>query len=223
MPPELLIFDWDGTVMDSIPRIVAVTQASFARLGMTGPPSEAIRAGIGLSVAEYLARLAPGLDQEQNLNFHTAFRELWRSDLFPMPEPFAGVLQALEQLLDRGLILAVATGKSRVSLDRDLAFHPELGRLFHFTLCADESRPKPHPAMVHTLLCQAEASPQRALVVGDSLFDLQMARAAAVRAFGVASGCLSESDLQNLDWDARLPGVAALPKFLSACASLASS
>jgi len=197
---ELLIFDWDGTLMDSLGGIVACTRATLAELGLPQLPEAKIRGAVGLSIAETVRRLAgddPGAgdpDAGIGARIRATYRRLWLSTYGERGVLFAGVGELLDELEDAGYLLAVATGKGRAGLDRDLAATGLAGR-FHATRTADEAHSKPHPQMVLDLLDELGARPQQALVVGDSLWDLQMAAAAATPAVAVATGAHPRAEL----------------------------
>ena len=193
----LLVFDWDGTIMDSIPRIIQVAQAAFEAVGFEPIGPERIRPFIGLNVFDFIDRLMPEFDKEAQKTFFLAYRELWRSERFAMAEPFEGVLQSLESLHQAGYRLAVATGKSRAGLDREMHYH-QMGWLFEKTCCADETKAKPDPTMLWDVLRHCVVDAEASLVIGDSRFDIQMARNAGVHSVGVTTGCLSQSELSGL-------------------------
>ena len=184
---ELIVFDWDGTLMDSEARIVDCIRAAAADLGVTPPTEAAAREIIGLGLREALARLFPGESLEMHDRLVARYRDRFlaldrdRSKLFP------GVRDALAALRDADYSLAVATGKSRRGLDRELG-ESGLGPLFHASRCADEAFSKPHPQMLLGLMDELGAGPRSTLVVGDTEFDVQMAANAGVRALGVSYG-----------------------------------
>jgi phosphoglycolate phosphatase len=184
---QLVIFDWDGTLMDSTGRIVECLclAAEDARLPTLAP--ERARSIIGLGLPEAIRTLYPGIgdgdaeQMRQHYARHFIAAEAVPSRLFP------GVRELLEELAERQVLMAVATGKSRRGLDR-VWQGGDLGRYFAASRCADESRSKPHPAMVHELLDQLGVLSHRALVVGDTSFDLEMARNAGVESVAMTWG-----------------------------------
>lgn len=184
---DLVIFDWDGTVMDSTGRIVACMHDAGAELGLPVLDDETVRGIIGLGLPEAILTLYPHLDEQGVARMrdcyarHFVAAEATPSALYP------GVLETLAALRQAGLLLAVATGKSRKGLERVWA-GGDLGRWFHASRCADETHSKPHPAMVEELLAELSVPARRALVVGDTSFDLDMARAAGVDRVGVGYG-----------------------------------
>lgn len=185
---RLVIFDWDGTLMDSVGRIVACMQAA-ARDAEWGELSAAsVREIIGLGLPEAIAALCPGIDAEraERLRGRYAWHFVEGSD-----EPmrfFAGVEEGLAALHGRaGQRLAVATGKSRRGLDR--AFRETgSGRWFHASRTADETLSKPHPLMLRELLDELGVGVGEAVMVGDTEYDLEMARALGMDRVAVTWG-----------------------------------
>lgn len=210
---QLLVFDWDGTLMDSIGHIVATMQAAIRDAGLPQRSERQIRDIIGLGVREATARLFPALDGPQ---LRQALGSAYRRRYYASSgdgELLPGVTEALERLAASGYILAVATGKSRQGLDRVLA-RTGIGSRFRVTRCADEGMPKPHPQMLQHILRVTATPASAALMVGDSEHDLRMARNAGVGAIGVCSGAHDEQVLRRCEPLACLPGVAELPTWL---------
>lgn len=207
---DLVIFDWDGTVMDSTGRIVACMHAAGAELELPVLDDETVRAIIGLGLPEAILTLYPHLDADgvermrACYSRHFVAAEATPSALYP------GALETLAALREAGLRLAVATGKSRKGLDRVWA-GGDLGGWFDASRCADETRSKPHPAMVKELLTELAVPASRALVVGDTSFDLDMARAAGVDRVGVGYGA---HPVERLWASAPLAVIDALPELL---------
>lgn len=185
---SLLIFDWDGTLMDSIGRIVESVCAAATVCELPVLEEEAIRGIIGLALPEAIATLYPDLD---DLATATAFREAYIEHYLALDaEPAAlypGVAEGLQRFREQGHQLAVATGKGRQGLDRVLASHG-LTDFFDVTRCADETASKPHPLMIQEILAHCRARPEQALMIGDSVFDLEMARRAGVDSVAVGYG-----------------------------------
>ncbi|MCG6976426.1 MAG: HAD-IA family hydrolase [Acidiferrobacterales bacterium] len=184
---DLVIFDWDGTLMDSETKIVRCFQLAAEDANVSYPGDEAIRNIIGLGMAEAMAAIYPGENPETHSAVIEAYREhfLFR-DQTEMPL-FPGVPEGLSALIEDGYRLAVATGKARRGLDRVLEDSP-LQHLFHSTRCADETRSKPHPLMIEEIISETGAAPERTIMVGDSVFDLEMARNAGVDSLAVSYG-----------------------------------
>lgn len=183
----LLVFDWDGTLSDSLERIVTCLQIAADEVGLPVPSEAEGRAIVGLGLPEALARLFPGAAEERLAALQESYaRHYVRLDAEPPPF-FDTVLETLEALRADGYRLAVATGKSRRGLDRVLA-RLDMDGFFHATRCADETRSKPHPRMLQELLALFELPPERALMVGDTTFDMEMARRAGMPRLGVSWG-----------------------------------
>ena len=170
---ELLVFDWDGTLVDSAGHIVASLQAAFRDLDLPVPGPEAARYVIGLGLKDALAYLNPGLESDRyhevadrySAHFMAGHEDI---ELFPMVE------EGIPALNRDGYLMAVATGKSRRGLDRALQ-STALGAHFHASRCADEGFPKPHPDMLETLMQMLGVKRERTLMIGDTTHDLQMA------------------------------------------------
>lgn len=191
---QLLVFDWDGTLMDSAHRIVTCMQLAASDRGHAVPTTEAVRNIIGLGLQEAVALLFPGLTEESREGVIDAYRDHWLGRGIPESSLFPGAETVLRQFTQAGYLLAVATGKSRRGLDRVLA-DTGLGSLFHVTRCADEAYSKPHPQMLQDILTDLDTSPSRALVIGDTEYDMQMAGNASVDAVGVVHGVHSSDRL----------------------------
>jgi len=192
-PYELLVFDWDGTLADSAGLIVAGMQRAIGELKLPARSDARIRELIGLSFYDAMERLFPELTPDDIQRALEDYRRLLvaggHSRHGPAEAPlFDGALEALQALRSAGYRLAVATGKSRSSLQRSFVRHPELRALISSSRCADETASKPDPLMLVELLEQEGLPPDAALMVGDTEFDMQMARAARVGALGVACG-----------------------------------
>lgn len=203
---RLVIFDWDGTLVDSTGRIVECMQRAARDLSLPGLETEAVRRIIGLGLPEAIRSLYPEIDEagvsalRSRYGEHFVAAEQEPSPFYPGVEPLLGRLRA-EQML-----MAVATGKSRQGLDRVWA-KTGRGRWFHASRCSDEARSKPHPAMVHDLLEVLRVEPHEAVVVGDTTFDLEMAHAAGVDAVGVSYGAHPPGLLRSTSPVAILDGI----------------
>lgn len=194
---RLLVFDWDGTLVDSIGRIVESMHVAAAECGLPRVADASVRAIIGLGLPEAIAALYPQLDDPQRVErFRCVYSEHYLQ-LESAPSPlFAGVREALLGFREQGYRLAVATGKTRVGLERVLAGHGWLD-FFDVTRCADETASKPDPRMLHEILAHCRVSPEQALMVGDSPFDLQMAHGAGMAAVAVGYGAQSLTVLRE--------------------------
>ncbi len=185
---ELLIFDWDGTLVDSIGRIVESILVAATKCDLPRLDESSIKGIIGLGLPEAIAVLYPG---ETDRKLVEAFRRAYADHYLALEsEPSAlypGVATALQHFRDQGHQLAVATGKGRRGLDRVLAGQG-WSDFFDVTRCADETASKPDPLMIHEILEHCGVSPERALMIGDSVFDLEMARRAGVDSVAVSYG-----------------------------------
>ncbi|WP_462320063.1 HAD family hydrolase [Halochromatium sp.] len=184
---ELVVFDWDGTLMDSEARIVASMQAAFTEVGCEPPPSDAVREVIGLGLDEAISRLLGSCAQERLPELIARYRHHYLiANATPTPL-FDGAQALVEALHQRGQLLAVATGKSRRGLDQALD-QTGLRAWFHATRCAEESAPKPHPRMLIELMDELGVRPANTLMIGDTDYDLLMAQNAGVSALAVGYG-----------------------------------
>ena len=193
MPYRLLVFDWDGTIIDSASTIAESIRQASRELGLAVPGLERARHVIGLGLHDALTAAVPDLPAERYAEFVAAYREhfLARKDSMQL---FDGMRPLLESLSGRHL-LAIATGKSRRGLDRDLEFHG-LKALFTASRCADETNPKPHPAMLQEILGELGVDRGSSLMIGDTSHDMEMARAAGVGALAVTYGAHPEAGLR---------------------------
>lgn len=187
MELALIVFDWDGTLMDSEARIVACLQAAFRDLGWPELPPEQAREVIGLGLEEALARLLPQGSPEQRAALAARYRYHFLGDEQLPSELFPGAREVLEWLSAQGYLLAIATGKSRVGLNKSLA-ETGLRPFFAATRTADETRSKPHPQMLLELMDELGARPAETLMIGDTEYDLEMAQGAGVKALAVCHG-----------------------------------
>jgi phosphoglycolate phosphatase len=215
LTPRLLVFDWDGTLMDSVGTIVACTQAVIRDLELGELPEEKIRGTIGLGLRETIDFLIPGCDDALYERIIEAYRHHWFTTYRDHPVLFAGVDAMLRGFAGESYLLAVATGKSRRGLDFSLE-QTGLRELFHSTRTADEAFSKPHPQMLLDILDDLGVRPSDALMIGDTTFDLEMARSAGTGAIGVCSGSHGREELQRFDPLACLERVVDLPGWLAA-------
>ena len=193
---QLLIFDWDGTLMDSVARIVSCMQQSARDCRLPLPVDAAVRDIIGLSLRVAVPRLFPGLTAEALDHFIDRYREHYLY-LDPTPTPlFPGVAEQLARWHAAGYRLAVATGKARAGLERVLD-ETGLGHLFAARRGADEALSKPDPLMLRQLLNELNVAPEQALMIGDSVHDMAMAEAICMDRVGISWGVHSPSQLQQ--------------------------
>lgn len=184
---ELIIFDWDGTLMDSIAKIVHCFQAAFEDSSVPDPGEQAIRHVIGLGLDEAVTALLPRVDAGTRARVVERYRQHFLHLDQTGMELFPGVRAGLEALAGQGYLLAVATGKARRGLDRVLR-DSGTAHLFRATRCADEAFSKPHPRMLEDILEHTGVAAGRALMVGDTTYDMQMARHAGMDGLAVTYG-----------------------------------
>jgi phosphoglycolate phosphatase len=190
---RLVVFDWDGTIIDSASTIAECIRDASRELGLEVPDTERARHVIGLGLHDAMRIAVPGLPAQRYPEFVASYRKhfLARKDAMRL---FDGMRPLLEHLSSTHL-LAIATGKSRAGLDRDLEFH-KLKALFAASRCADETNPKPHPAMLVELMAELDIQKSASLMIGDTSHDLEMARAAEVDALAVTYGAHAEEGLR---------------------------
>jgi len=190
---DLIVFDWDGTLMDSAGVIVASIQNAAQDLGIAAPSDAACRQIIGLGLSEALTQLFPELSEAEHPHLVERYRYHYLGQDAEIPL-FAGADAIVRDLHGADYLLGVATGKSRKGLDRALD-HTRLGPYFHATRCADECFSKPHPEMLHQLMEELGTVRERTLMIGDTSHDLQMASNAGVKALAVSYGAHDKNDL----------------------------
>ena len=210
---RLVVFDWDGTLIDSIGAIVSCTEAALEELELDPVPPERIRTLIGLGVAESVVHLCPGADDRVVVDLVHTYRRLWYSTYQSRPELFPGAEAAVRGLSERGAFVAIATAKPRRGLRADLQMTGMEG-IFHATRTGDEAPGKPNPTMLVELLDELGVRATEALMVGDTTHDLQMAQNAGVPGVGVTSGGHPAVELSKHEPLTCLAMVAELPAWL---------
>lgn len=191
---RLVVFDWDGTLMDSAGAIVVCMQAAAADLGLVPPDEKTARQVIGLGLHDALSIALPGVPAHE---YHRV-AERYRHHYLAQDQEltlFSGAQMLVEELSEAGFLLAVATGKSRLGLRRAMD-SSGLGKYFNATRCADECNSKPAPDMLLEIMDELGMSPHQTLMVGDTTHDLQMAKNAGVGALAVGYGAHSREALQ---------------------------
>lgn len=184
---KLLIFDWDGTIIDSASRIVSSMQAAAADCDFPVPTDDAVRNIIGLGLPEAIAVLIPGVDQQGIEQMRQRYGHYYLGeDSTPTPL-FAGALHSLESMHKRGMRMAVATGKSRRGLSRAFA-ETGLAYVFETSRCADETTSKPHPHMLEEILAETGVKAEEAVMIGDTEYDLEMGQRAGMDVIAVSYG-----------------------------------
>ena len=212
MKYELIVFDWDGTLLDSAGAIVRAIQAACADLGLARPSDTQARHVIGLGLADAMRHAVPDLSPERYQAMVERYRHHYLSGDHELTL-FAGIPALLSELKQRGHLLAVATGKSRLGLERSLD-HSGLRTLFSASRCADECHSKPHPQMLEELIAEFGASAGSTVMIGDTSHDLLMARNASVDALAVTYGAHPHDHLLEHKPLACLHSVAELSSWL---------
>jgi phosphoglycolate phosphatase len=194
---HLALFDCDGTLVDSAANICLAMEHCFATAALPPPPRHATRRVVGLSLVEAVAALHPAGEPYMHIamaeDYKRAFQTLRGQGMVTEPL-FEGIAETIEALDEAGWLLGVATGKS----DRGLAFcleHHGLTRRFITLQTADRHPSKPHPSMIEAAMAEAGASPATTVMIGDTSFDIGMAKAAGALAIGVAWGYHDRAEL----------------------------
>lgn len=191
----LVIFDWDGTLVDSIDRIITCYRRSLEQFGYPYPGDQCIKETIGLPLVESYQHMIDGpLDDAENERLVEAYRQWWWHPDIPETDLFPGVRNLLDALQDRA-VLAIATGKSRKGMERETQRHNIRDRFAH-TRCAGETRAKPDPEMLQQILEEARMTPEQTIMIGDHVLDLEMAVAAGIDAVGITTGSVDRARLQ---------------------------
>ncbi len=209
---DLLVFDWDGTLLDSAESIVGAINAACRDIGISAPSDERARHVIGLGLHAALRHAVPDLPEERYPEMVERYRHHYLSHDHEL-QLFDGVAELISGLATAGFRLAVATGKSRHGLQRALRLSG-LGAYFHASRCVDECFSKPHPQMLEELLDELAVDRMRALMIGDTTHDLQMANNAGVACLAVAYGAHPAAALDALQPLARLDNLPELSEWL---------
>jgi phosphoglycolate phosphatase len=211
---DLIVFDWDGTLIDSADAIGTCIQLAARDLGLAAPDAESAKHVIGLGLQDALAHAIPTLDPRDYGRLVERYRHhsLLRDASLPL---FAGTREMLERLARGGHALAIATGKSANGLARALAT-AGLEQTFVATRCADQTAPKPDPAMLEELIDEIDVDRARVVMIGDTTHDLQMAAAAEVAAIAVTYGAHPRIELAKWPAIATVESTSELDAWLAA-------
>ncbi len=214
--PRLAVFDCDGTLVDGQASICDAMEIAFAEAGMAAPDRNLVRRAVGLSLPQAIRQLLPDEDDALHLQITAAYKSAFRAarESGELAEPlFVGIAMLLDDLRAAGWLLGIATGKSYRGLDHCLAMH---GLSDHFCTLqtADRHPSKPHPAMLEAALTDALASPHEAVMIGDTAYDMAMARAAGVVAIGVDWGYHPPVELMRAGAELVVRSPAELGEFL---------
>jgi phosphoglycolate phosphatase len=183
----LVVFDWDGTLMDSQQRIVASLRETIAERHLPTRGDPELREVIGLALPQALLALFPHLDGADLQALMQAYRQQFIKCCRQPESLFDGAREVILELRSQGLLLAIATGKGRAGLDRALK-QTSLMAEFHYTRCADEAPSKPDPTMLWQIMERLQVTPSASLMIGDTEYDLAMARAAGIRSVAALYG-----------------------------------
>ena len=210
---RFIVFDWDGTLMDSEAQIVSCLHAAIADLQLEPMDDDTVKNVIGLGLKEAIDTLVPGQDER----FHQAFVDHYRKYWFSSEGSslFAGVREMLDDLRGRDLLLGIATGKARRGLNRVLE-ETGLAGHFHATRCADEALSKPHPQMLLDLMDESGVRPEETIMVGDTEYDMEMATHAGAGKVAVCTGVHTEERLNRHVPLASLQSVTDMPGWMMA-------
>ena len=193
---ELLVFDWDGTLMDSIEHISSSLAAAAADIDLVDLGTERYKGIIGLGLAEAMAELYPDANNDTQEALCDRYRHHFLDSSKGSSSLFEGTHEMLTSLKEKGPKMAVATGKARRGLNRvfdDTGYHS----MFHASRCADESGSKPDPKMLHEIMSELNITPDKALMIGDSRYDMQMANNAGIDCIAVSYGVHGCAELQQ--------------------------
>ncbi len=216
---DLVIFDWDGTLIDSIEQIVRSIEIAAADLGVPSPSAEAARDIIGLGLPEAMRVLFPQVTEADRDSLRERYAHHFVGTVAHEVTPYSGIEPLLQDLHESPVALAVATGKSRRGLDRVLA-KTGWADYFSATRCADETASKPDPRMLEELLTELQVPVERALMVGDTVYDLAMAEAIGMASVGVTYGVHSPQRLLQHNPRALCADALSLREFLMAHAAV---
>lgn len=187
MNVKVVIFDWDGTLVDSVDHIADSLHQAATDLGYPAREREAYRDIIGLGMVEALEKLYPGLSREEMDAIREGYAGYFFKKVTTPQNVFAGMAEVVADIRRTGRGCSVATGKSRRGLDRALGTSG-LGPHFDITRCADETRSKPDPAMLSEIVRFYGIEPEEAVMIGDTRYDLDMARRIGMPSIGVEWG-----------------------------------
>lgn len=221
MTVRLAVFDCDGTLVDSQANIIRAMEEAFGKHRLDAPDRHAVRRVVGLSLAEAMAALLPGAEADFHERLAADYKltfQAMRANGGLMDEPlYPGVRDGLLRLERAGWLLGIATGKS----DRGLAMtlmHHELHGRFVTLQTADRHPSKPHPSMLATAMAETGARPERTVMIGDTVFDMEMAQAARARAIGVDWGYHEADELSAAGAVHVAPDFASLTEHLESMA-----
>ncbi len=193
---KLVIFDWDGTIMDSVSKIVLSMQRAAKRESLSVPSDQAVKDIIGLSLAPAIEQLFSNISHEKVASLVLAYKAEYEILDTTPSVLFEGIIDVFELLTERKIKIAIATGKSRPGLARLIA-QANVGHYFCDSMTADEAHSKPHPQMIEDIITRQGVLKDEVIMIGDSALDLTMANNAGVKSIGVSYGAHDAVKLQT--------------------------
>jgi len=184
---KLIVFDWDGTLMDSAAHIVASLQTAISDLNLETKTNSELKNIIGLGLKEAFYALYPEATEKELVELTAQYREHFFDEQHESCQLFSGARELVEELDGKGYFLAIATGKGRNGLDKVLK-ETSMGNYFPITRCADESHSKPNPQMLLDIIDYYGVEASETIMVGDTEYDLQMANNADAHSIAVSYG-----------------------------------
>jgi len=210
---KLLIFDWDGTLIDSEARIIESMQMASTQAGLTPVDADAIRSIIGLELNQAIKQLYHDIPDNSIEKVADDYRKHYMYQSEVATPLFDGALETLTLLKDKGYEMAVATGKGRQGLNHAMA-EANLQSYFTTTRCANETRSKPHPLMLEEILDELKLKPSEAVMIGDTSYDLSMAQAINMAAVAVSYGVQEKHKLMQHNPIACIDCITTLPTII---------
>ncbi|MBU3002699.1 HAD family hydrolase [Paraglaciecola arctica] len=196
MKYKAIVFDWDGTLMDSISKIVESMQTSAEQLGFAIPDYDQAKNVIGISLLPALKQLFNIQDDKRAMELFHTYKEHFKEHAQISSPLFDGAVELLEELTQRGYILAVATGKARLGLEHNW-YHSNTEHFFSASRTADDAESKPSPDMLMQILAELDLPAEQVLMVGDTTYDMAMAEAINMDRIGVSFGVHNADELQK--------------------------
>jgi phosphoglycolate phosphatase len=193
---KAIVFDWDGTLMDSISKIVETMQSSAEHLGLPVPDYDHAKDVIGISLLPALKQLFNIQDEKAAMDLFHIYKKHFKNHTQTSSPLFNGAIELLEKLKQQGYILAVATGKGRQGLEHNW-HHSNTKHFFSASRTADDAQSKPSPDMLHQILSELNLSAHQVLMVGDTTYDMAMAESINMDRIGVSFGVHSADTLQK--------------------------
>lgn len=193
---DLIVFDWDGTLVDSIDGIVDGIQYVAKEAGLNKPSDQACKDIIGLSLANAMLMLFPDITERTKVSMLASYKARYLSTAITENDLFPDVIAVLDEIKKQGKALAVATGKGQSGLDRGLD-GTGIRCFFDYLRCAETMESKPSPHMLFDMMMESKVAPNKVLMIGDSTLDLIMANKAGVDSIGITTGAHTHDELMR--------------------------